>query len=57
MLKVELEHGVWLAEGEGDPPRTLQEKDAKQFKTMKEAVLALCKAREYRPFDKAVITG
>jgi hypothetical protein len=28
MLKVELEHGVWLAEGEGDPPRTLQEKDA-----------------------------
>ena len=57
MLKVELEHGVWLAEGEGDPPRTLDENNAREFKTMKEAVLALCEARKYRPFAKAVITG
>ena len=31
MLKVELEHGVWLAEGEGDPPRTLDENNAREF--------------------------
>ena len=56
-MKVELEPGVWLADGEGDPARTLDEQNAAEFKTMLDAAKALTKAREYRPFPKAVITG
>ena len=56
-FKVQLEPGVWLADGEGDPARTLDEKNAKEFKTITSAVKALCKAREYRPFPKAVIVS
>jgi len=56
-MKVELEPGVWLAEWDGDPGRTLDEKNATEFETMLEAVVALNKAREYRPFPKAVITA
>ena len=56
-MKVELEPGVWLADGEGDPARTLDEENAAEFKTMLDAVEALTKAREYRPFPKAVING
>jgi hypothetical protein len=55
-MKVELEPGVWLAEGEGDPPRTLDEENAKKFNSLKDAVRALAEARKYRKFDKAVIS-
>lgn len=54
-MKVELEPGVWLADGEGDPARTLDESKAKVFKTIKEAGAALTEAREYRPFPKAAL--
>ena len=28
---IELEKGVWLADGEGDPPRTLRAENARRF--------------------------
>ncbi len=49
-MKIQLEDGVWLTDGQGDPPRTLVEDNAKDFLTMEEAVVALGKAREFRPF-------
>lgn len=52
-MKVLLEEGVWLAEGEGDPPRTLVEDNARIFKDSLEATEALQDARTYRPFKKA----
>jgi hypothetical protein len=54
-MKVELEPGVWLAEGEGDPARTLDENKAKDFSYMKDVRKALTEARKYRPFHAAVI--
>ena len=54
-MKVRLEEGVWLADGEGDPPRTTVESNAKEFDTFGEAWLALIAAREYRLFLDAEI--
>ena len=54
-MKVLLEDGVWLSEGEGDPPRTLVEKNAKDFVTLKKALAALVEARKLRPFINAKI--
>lgn len=54
-MKVELEPGVWLADGEGDPARTLDESKAKEFETITEAGAALTEARKYRRFPKAVL--
>ena len=56
-MKVLLEEGVWLAEGDGDPPRTLVEEHAQEFKTMKDAVKALTVARKFRPFKDAAIVS
>jgi hypothetical protein len=39
-MKVQLEPGVWLADGEGDPARTLDENNAAEFKTMIEIELS-----------------
>jgi len=50
---VELEGGVWLANWEGDPARTLKADSAKKFKTEKAAKQAIKKARKYRPFENA----
>ena len=50
---VELEGGVWLAEGHGDPPRTLVKSSAKQFNSWSEANRALREARFHRPFTGA----
>lgn len=55
MYLVELEKGVWLAEWEGDPGRTLDIENAKQFKTGKGARISLTLARQYRPFKGAVV--
>lgn len=52
-MKVLLEDGVWLTDGEGDPPRTLVEKYAKEFNSELEAYRALENARQYRPFPNA----
>ena len=54
-MKVLLEPGVWLADGDGDPPRTLVEADAKEFASRFVAFMALESARKYRPFERAEI--
>lgn len=54
-MKVQLEKGVWLKDGEGDPARTLVEENAKEFSSLTKAHKALVRAREYRPFKNAVI--
>ena len=57
-MKVLLEEGVWLAEGEGDPPRTLLEANAREFRNITEACRALTEARKMRPFKNAqIISG
>ena len=52
---VELEPGVWLANGQGDPPRTLRPGSARQFATEADARRALQAARKFRPFSCAVV--
>ena len=52
---VNLESNVWLASGEGDPPRTLYRGDAVYFGSRRRAERALKNARKYRPFPKAYI--
>lgn len=52
---VKLESGVWLAEGDGDPPRTLLENNARTFSTHGAAEAALYWAQTRRPFDRAEI--
>ncbi len=54
-MKVQLEEGVWLAEGIGDPPRTIIESHATEFKTIDEALIALADARKTREFKNAQI--
>jgi hypothetical protein len=55
MYIVELEKGVWLAPGQGDPARTLKIENAKQYKRKNWAKYGLKMARNYRPFEKAKI--
>lgn len=52
---VELEEGCWLAEANGDPPRTLVFANARRFVTHAEAVWALKRARHWRRFNAARI--
>lgn len=52
---VELENGCWLADGVGDPARTVVKENAKDFSTQDEALKALAEARKFRPFENAVI--
>ena len=56
MYIVELEKGVWLTEGIGDPPRTLVIETAKRFTRKNHAKYGLRIARKYRPFLKAKIS-
>ena len=55
MYIVELEKGVWAANWDGDPGRTIVQGNAKQFKTLTEAELKLEVCRTYRPFKRAQI--
>jgi len=57
MFIVQLERNVWIAEGEGDPPRTCDAQNAKGFASLSEAALALKEARKYRPFENASFDG
>ena len=50
-----LDDGCWLAEGDGDPPRTMVRENARRFATFRKAVLALQDARKYRPFRRAEV--
>lgn len=60
-MKIQLEKGIWLRDKFfygielTDPPRTMIEKDAKEFETMEDALIALEKAREFKPFEDAEI--
>ncbi len=54
-LILELEKNVWLAEGRGDPARTLVRKNAKVMSSPQEAAKELDAARKYRLFSNAVI--
>lgn len=56
-MVIELEPGVWMSEGEGDPPRTLNKEYAYEFRTMESAIKALKMARQFRAFEKAQIQG
>jgi hypothetical protein len=47
---LELEEGVYFAEGEGDPPRTTVKENAKVFSSTRDWDAALHQAREYRMF-------
>jgi len=55
MYIVQLEEGVWLADGEGDPCRTNVKDNAKRFKAFKTAKWALSAARAFRRFESARI--
>lgn len=50
---VELEEGVYLTSGQGDPSRTLLLEHARLFASEHEVNRALKKARKYRPFMSA----
>lgn len=52
---VQLDDGVWLASGDGDPPRTLKLENAARFATNRKAVIALCEARKFRPFRRGQV--
>jgi hypothetical protein len=52
---VQLEEGVWIAEWDGDPGRTLDRNHAKPFDSFKAAKVALKMAREFRDFPTARI--
>ncbi len=52
---VQLEPGVWIAEIEGDPGRTLVQENAQRFENMVTAAKALTAARTFRPFKNASI--
>lgn len=50
---VELEADCWLANGKGDPPRTLLIGRARQYAVEWAALRAIKLARRYRPFVNA----
>jgi len=54
-MRVLLEVGVWLADGDGDPARTLKARNAKEFRTMGDAQDAIFSARQFRPFPYAQV--
>lgn len=57
MWIVELESGVWLADGDGDPPRTIVIASAQTYETEQYAIDALRWARGFRPFSRARIVA
>ena len=52
---VELEPGVWLLPGCGDPGRTLNKASARRYGRWQDAKCGLTHARKYRPFKNAKI--
>jgi hypothetical protein len=55
MFFVQLEDGVFMAGWDGDPGRTLDFNVAKEYATIAEAIDAIKRARQYRPFPNARI--
>jgi len=55
---IELEESVWVADWDGDPPRTILKYNAKPYKTKKGAKIALMRILKrfpYRKFPKAKV--
>ena len=52
---VELERGVYLADGDGDPPITLDVRHARIFNTYSSAFSGLVYARSFRTFEDASV--
>lgn len=50
---VELEPGVFIADGDGDPPRTLSFRNSRRFESRHMATAALRRARRWRRFKQA----
>lgn len=49
MFIVEIDEGIWLAQWAGDPERTLVKENAKKYKTMRAARIALgIAAKKYK---------
>lgn len=55
MYIVELEKGVWLAPGIGDPPKTLKRKNSLVLETLKDAEDKIKAARLWKLFPDAKI--
>lgn len=55
MYIVKLNPKCWLAPWSGDPGRTCVKKNARRYKTLRGARIALGLARQYRPFEGANI--
>lgn len=53
---IELETGVWLANGEQIAPTTTDGTQARKFKTNKDALKALSEIFKTESFPKAIIT-
>lgn len=53
-MKVELERNVWISTFDGRS-QTVAKENAADFDCMEDALKALKKAREYRPFENASI--
>ena len=53
---VELEPGVFLADGDGDPALCLSAANAKLFASHPRARIALLNAQKARPFERARVT-
>ena len=49
----EIEPGVWIANGFGDPPRTLIKDNARRFTDKRLASMAIRRARKFKPFPAA----
>lgn len=54
-IRVRLQPGCWLTDGEGDPSRTVVKANATVFKDTITAFVALSDARRYHPFKDAEI--
>lgn len=50
---VEIEPGVWLANWQGDPGRTLLQSSARKYKSERAAKYAIARARRYSKFEEA----
>jgi len=52
---VELEHNCWMGPWPGDPGRTVVLEYARVFTSERQAKRALCHARKFSPFPRAVV--
>ncbi|GAF79979.1 unnamed protein product [marine sediment metagenome] len=53
-MKIELEENVWVT-GKSGEKRCTKKENAEEFDNMKDALAALAKAREFKPFKNAII--